>query len=421
MFDFVTALSTNLFRILIIKRFMKVFFETDVEEKWKERALYSLFYFVILLVYLLFHFPPANIGVNILMIYLITQIYESDQKKKILVTLLIYSINMVCDILCVYSFSNYIVGGGYNEVSTYATVFLFSICEFIIERYVMRNKAAGVTPPYWNILLLIPAVSIILLLVLVMNNLNNRPVLITVSVGILAVNLLIFYLYNALMDICLKLQENALFERQIAGYENQLEVLMQSEEKIRALQHDMKHHLKELLSMADLHDVSDISDYIRNMQMFMTNPKEYTYSGNKEIDSVLNYMLHKAEQTLYKVECKINVPKELDIRTFDLNVIFGNLLDNAIEAAGHSEEKWLSVLASFEKGILFIEVKNSFSNRVIRKGDGFVTTKEETKGHGIGLQNVKRIVNGYDGTMEVTSENHIFDVKIMLYTLSMKE
>ena len=39
--------------------------------------------------------------------------------------------------------------------------------------------------------------------------------------------------------------------------------------------------------------------------------------------------------------------------------------------------------------------------------------------HGIGLQIVKRVVRNYDGNIEVSDEDHIFDVKIMLYMILM--
>lgn len=420
MFDIVTALSTNLFRTFIIKKFMSIFFTMEVEDKEKERRVYFLFFLLTTAVYLMFHFPPANITTNIITIYIITQVYEGEQKKKILVSLLIYGINMICDVLSIYSFSNYIVGEEYNQIGAYVTVLLISVCEFIIERFVIKKKDVTFTPPYWNILISIPIISIAILFVLLMNNFNNRMLLVTVSVGVLLINMLIFYLYNALMNTYLKLEENELFERQIASYSNQLDVLMQSEEKISVLRHDMKHHLNELLDMADRHREQEIKSYIYDMQMFMENKREYVRSGNKEVDSVLNYMLNKAEQVLTRVEYKISIPKELDIRQFDLNVIFGNLLDNAIRGADNSQEKWLYVFLSFEKGMLFINIKNSFNNNLIKKESHYETTKKDKQGHGIGLQNVKKVVNSYHGTMEILDDNNVFDVRIMIYTLLMK-
>ena len=69
------------------------------------------------------------------MLYMVTQVYDGEQKKKILVSILVYGINMACDILSVYSFGNYVVREEYNEISAYITVLLISICEFIIERF----------------------------------------------------------------------------------------------------------------------------------------------------------------------------------------------------------------------------------------------------------------------------------------------
>ena len=190
-------------------------------------------------------------------------------------------------------------------------------------------------------------------------------------------NMLIFYLYNALMDIYIKLEENVSFERKLESYANQLDVLMQSEEKISALRHDMKHHLNELLIMAKRNGDhnNEITDYIQNMQMFMENKSEYSNSGNKEVDSILNYMLNKAQAVLEEVEYKINIPKEMEIRLFDLNVILGNLLENAIEAASHSKEKKLFLLIKFEKGMLFINVQNTYEGGLIKNGKDYLTKK----------------------------------------------
>ena len=168
--------------------------------------------------------------------------------------------------------------------------------------------------------------------------------------------------------------------------------------------------------MATNHENDEIIEYIKNMQMFMTNAKEYINSGNKGIDSILNYMLSRANKNLTKVEYKINIPKEIKIRPFDLNVIFGNLLENAIVAAENSERKWLSLWVYYKKGMLFIEIKNSYNQILKKRGNSYLSTKEEVGEHGIGLQNVSKVVSNYHGSMQISDENSIFDVKIILYT-----
>ena len=71
--------------------------------------------------------------------------------------------------------------------------------------------------------------------------------------------------------------------------------------------------------------------------------------------------------------------------------------------------------------MLKIKIANSFLTENIVKeqrqgtGRGFLTTKKEKEQHGIGLKNVNKIVEMYDGTMEVTPQNELFCVNIILY------
>ena len=149
----------------------------------------------------------------------------------------------------------------------------------------------------------------------------------------------------------------------------------------------------------------------------MENQKEFSSSGNMEIDSILNYMLFKAQETLDKIEYKISIPKDIGILSFDLNIIFGNLLENAILAAGSSLGKWLSVFVHYDKGMLFINIQNSYQGELEKRNEIYLTTKKDKTKHGIGLQNVKRVVKKYDGSITISDKNNIFDIKIVLYTI----
>lgn len=413
----VIILSANLFRTFIIRRFMSVYFQIDIENKKKESIVYFLFFAFTSAMHLIFHSPPANIITNLLMLYIITLLYEGRQQKKLLITFLIYGINMVCDVIAIYSYNDYIVGGEQNELTEYITVFLIAVCEFIIEKYLAKNKKTDYIPLHWSILIAIPMISIVLLFVLAMNNLNKRMILVSTSTGILLINLLIFYLYDALAGAYVKLEKGAIFERQLAIYSNQLNVMMQSEEKMTALRHDMKHHLNELSIIAARNQDREVINYIQDMYTYFGNPHEYIKSGNNEVDSLMNYMLNKAENVLEKVEYEVNVPKELEIRLFDLTIVIGNLLENAIDAAKDSQEKWMEVSVNFEQGMLFIRIRNSYDNAVQKQGDIYITTKKKTQEHGIGLQNVRKVVDNYKGEMQISDQNNIFDVKLILYML----
>ena len=274
---------------------------------------------------------------------------------------------------------------------------------------------------HWDLLIFLPIVCVLLLLVLVVSETKSQYVVAIMGVGMILLNLIVFYICDEMVGAYTKLEESALVERQLESYSNQLEIVMKSEEKIRGLRHDLKHHLSEILMMAEGKRVEDIKSYIKNMQMYMTNEKEYVSSGNTDVDSLLNLMINRAGNDLGNFKCKVCVPQELDIQTFDWNIILGNLLDNAISAAKESDDKLLHINITYQRGILFINIKNSYNGVLIKTADKYISTKEYDKSdnsqvHGLGIKNVKKIVEKYNGSIEINDESGLFDVRLILYT-----
>ena len=125
------------------------------------------------------------------------------------------------------------------------------------------------------------------------------------------------------------------------------------------------------------------------------------------------------------MDVKVILPEKVR-HSFDINVLLGNLLENAIEAAGKTERKYLSVHVKLKRGILKVKIENSFESSHIlyeeQHGKDMVlkTTKPFTEQHGIGLKNVKKIVEKYNGTMAVTTQEGIFCVNLLLYMARME-
>ena len=322
MFALITTLSTNLLRTYIIYRFMRLFFWTDIEEKKKERACYVLFFVLTAVVYLIFCWPGMSVITNIVLIFLITVCYEGALKKKIFVTLLVYGTNMGCDLVAVHLLTDYSITGKVGECAAYITVLLLLICDVISEKILIKNKGEDKTP-HGMILAVISALCLAELLI-VEQELKNRILLVLFGCCVLAVVLLIFYLYDVLISAYKKLEEQSLMEKQMLIYSHQLDVLMQSEEKVKALRHDLENHLGELAFMAGNQNNEEIQKYIQDMGEYMQNQSELVSCGNKNLDSLLNYLLGQAKKKLNHVEYEVRVPSDLCISAFDLNVILGN-------------------------------------------------------------------------------------------------
>lgn len=422
MLDFMICALTNLFRIFLIGRCASIFLGVDVDKK-KKHIVYGCFFVINTVLFWEFHTVWINMICNLMGIGAIVWLYTKSVRTNLFITGTIYLVNCGCDVAATSLFVNYRDGGAYNQIYAVISFFLIFMCELVIEKMITIHKDAEDAQ---NIsLVLMPICSIIVITLLIYTDTCTDIGLTIVSIGLLIANFLMLYLYNLLLHSISQQYEMEMLKTQLQAYANQLNVVLRGEEKIKALRHDIKHHLSELMLLANKHDVAEIQKYIDEMNSFLKNPNEIVSSGNLEIDSVLNFMLQKAEKELKTVDIKVMLPEKVR-HSFDINVMLGNLLENAIKAAGKTENKYLSVHIKLKRGILKVKIENSFESSYIlrkeqnRKDTILKTTKPFTEQHGIGLKNVKKIVEKYNGTMAVTAQKGIFCVNLLLYMARME-
>ena len=111
----------------------------------------------------------------------------------------------------------------------------------------------------------------------------------------------------------------------------------------------------------------------------------------------------------------MQIPKERRINEFDLCVLFGNILDNALEACERMQSgqcRFINIQAKNVKKCFLLEVKNSMG-RTEKYIDGY-TIKEDSQKHGIGLLNVSDVVNKYNGVVNTEAEKGIFVISILM-------
>lgn len=116
----------------------------------------------------------------------------------------------------------------------------------------------------------------------------------------------------------------------------------------------------------------------------------------------------------------MRIPKQCRINEFDLCVLFGNILDNALEACerlrqGENAQEirpFIRVHAGTVKSCFLLEVKNSMNAAERPKGEPM--GKDDLHGHGLGLLNVGDVVHRYDGAMHKKIQDGVFDISVLL-------
>ena len=116
------------------------------------------------------------------------------------------------------------------------------------------------------------------------------------------------------------------------------------------------------------------------------------------------------------VGVKSNDVQSIDIdflEQIDITTVFGNILDNAVEACEISVKKQINLKIYPFNEFIYVQLSNTFAGEM--KWDGKekpVSGKGEQ--HGIGLENVEKVLMKYNGNMQFSVEEDIFAVEIML-------
>ena len=206
-----------------------------------------------------------------------------------------------------------------------------------------------------------------------------------------------------------KLEEQSLMEKQMLIYSHQLDVLMQSEEKVKALRHDMKNHLQCISSLLDDKEYEKAESYVADI---IKNKLDFEFkqinTGNRVVDAISNAKLTQCKNE--NILTTVNAGSiETSIDDVDMCSLLGNIFDNAIEACRKVEKnKKVHFEINQKKGYINIIMKNSIQNSVIENNPKLQTTKKHRDIHGYGIKSVKGIVEKYNGMMELFEQAGFF-------------
>ncbi len=131
---------------------------------------------------------------------------------------------------------------------------------------------------------------------------------------------------------------------------------------------------------------------------------------------MLNFKFHPAIENGTKININVSIPSGLSFPSFDLTVILGNLIDNALEAVAFvDEDPFIDFRINCSKGLMIIKIFNPYKIAVNMENGKIITSKKDTANHGIGLKSVKEALNKYNGITKIETDQNIFTITAALY------
>ena len=177
--------------------------------------------------------------------------------------------------------------------------------------------------------------------------------------------------------------------------------------------HDLKYQIRRIRNSQGEVDRAALQEIENEIGIYDSVAR----TGIPALDVILTEKSLICEKADISLTCMIEGQKHRSVADTDIYSLFGNALDNAIEAVRQLpdvSQRNISLNIKSRGKLLMIHVENAFSGSLEFEDDLPVTTKGNHDFHGFGMKSMRMIAEKYGGCLTASANNHAFHLKIML-------
>lgn len=210
-------------------------------------------------------------------------------------------------------------------------------------------------------------------------------------------------------------QTQDILNLQVEQAVREIEALRESQEKISAYRHDLRHHMQFLLACMENDRIGQAQAYIRQICSEIEANKVTVFCENETVNLIFSAFAGRAKKLGVLIKVKAVVSRTIPVSESDLCVLLSNALENALHSCLDMKQKGLDgtieVSVYEKKGKMFLQVINSCDRDIVFDSGMPVTDRP---GHGIGVRSICTIVEQYGGVCSFLAENGWFILRISL-------
>lgn len=419
------SLLASCFHILIMHKLMKAFFSRPSGNPLRFAAW--TVYYVLQAVPILgvAISPPVMLFLNMALVLIISSIsYDAGMKRRCIFSALVCAAWMLVEI------STDIIlrligmdGWELQSAGTVISLMLMFLLAMIAGHYAKRMDRRDIPFRYAVVVLAVPAGSVYLMhniFLITAQHEEYTPFAIISGLLLLLLIYMIFEVYDRMVDDAEAQEKNLLYEQELELLNRHAKEREAYDMEMRRLRHDIKNHMSSLLGMLQGDDAKQAEEYVRGMLRGTPEcrAEDISRTGNVIVDSLVNHKCGIARAEGIAFEANVFLPAELPFPGGHLTIVFGNLLDNALEACREVEagKRYVTLDASYEKEVLMITVTNPYHGERRKNQVGkYVTTKKNRRSHGLGLSSVEQAAEAYRGQVDADGRDGVFRVSVVMY------
>lgn len=199
------------------------------------------------------------------------------------------------------------------------------------------------------------------------------------------------------------------------------EVLMVREENqaCHAVIHDTRHFLYTVQSLLEREDIEEAKKLLQDCVNAKLTKKRFC--NRAVLNVILQYYQSVCDKAGISLAVDIRGAVLSDLNDTEMTVLFGNLLENAYEAAGNQGFIELRVDVNEHSGMTVIEEKNSYLGEIKKDKAGKLITSKNKEEHGIGMQSIEKIVRRHEGVyiydFDKNTKSHCLTESVKISTI----
>ncbi|MCP1311386.1 ATP-binding protein [Paenibacillus tyrfis] len=412
------------FSIILVMGVQNNFFFNSVFDKSakkQNRFIYFLIFGLLDYLYLVIPISPIlTLILQLLMIFSFAQSYQVEIKEKIIFSMFYGVLISLVNFISLYFFYTlYSVEFSFDPVNEHdqiaytkaillSCMIMFAIIQII--RLLAKRRSYSLHYRYYIFFSVIPIVSIYQL-----NILTYKDAYSFISVIVLLfLNVMIFYIFDTIIDKFQFMHENTQLQHQMDYQDANYEKVVHSFKSIKRIIHDTNQQFLYIEECIKRNELTTALEHIKTTLNKVEGAYQRVNTGNLVIDALVTNTLSIGQANGIRIDTKINLCSQVvHIDRYDLCVVIGNMLDNAIEASKKlkiAEDRYILIKIHSTESTLLIHIMNHMENEVAY----LHSQKSNPEFHGIGLTNIARICDKYGGHMTIETKHKVFHNMVLL-------
>lgn len=343
------------------------------------------------LIFFIFHFPIRFTIIFTTMRTIVQVILES-----IIFSILIYLGNME---ILVTNITNIAISLIFNTSIIFFTLFLRKTNISLRYIYVNTNSIYN---KYLSYIIIMFFLLIGIILVDDLNPLTNPLLVITHLFKIIIFLIIILFI---IVGFSKKLEEDHLKKAELVYLEN-IQGLIDS---VKIQQHDHLNHISVIRKLLEEEKLSEIEDYFSELYGDISKNQNILKINHLPLAALIQTKMDKTKKLNINLNVEINTfIKPVEMKSYELVQVVGNILDNAIEEEEKHTDKQKEINVSIDSLInsfLIISINNKNSHVQHAKKESIFKKGYSSKGNnrGLGLFISRNLLKKYHGNIEVNS------------------